>query len=147
MNRPAMKRLIKDLEVGRVDTIIITELDRLSRNISDAENLLNLILEKNIKLYTIFDTIKIENADDRLVFRFKMAIAQHTSEKIGEKTINGLKGGLAKGVYCFSAAPLGYKKDVNKQLIPIDDELAVIKKSFIGMLMEILVLMILKKNF
>lgn len=51
MNRPAMKRLIKDLEVGRVDTIIITELDRLSRNISDAKNLLKLILEKNIRIY------------------------------------------------------------------------------------------------
>lgn len=129
IKRPAIKKLINDIENNVIDTLIITELDRLSRNISDAERLLNLILEKNIKLYTVLDNIKIENADDRLTFRFKMAIAQHTSEKIGEKTINGLKGGLAKGIYSISRAPLGYLKN-NSQLLPIQDELEIIKEIF-----------------
>lgn len=129
MNRKELKKLIKDIECNKVDTLIVNELDRLSRNISDSEYFINLILLKNIKFYTVADDVKVENADDRLMFRFKIALAQHTSEKIGEKTISGLKGGLGKGEYIFSTPPIGYKR-VGKILEPIESEIETVKYIF-----------------
>lgn len=129
MNRKELKELIRDIETNNIKNLIVYELDRLSRNIADSEYLMNLILLKSINFYTVADAVKVENADDRLMFRFKMAIAQHTSEKIGEKTISGIKGGLSKGIYSISTVPYGYVKEGDK-LVPVHKELKVVKKIF-----------------
>lgn len=141
--RPAIRKLLVDLRNGLIDTLIIAELDRLSRNVMDGEEIIQIILNKNIKFYTVLDNIKIENADDRLIFRFKLSIGQHGSEKISEKSINGIKGGFDKGLFSLSTAPIGYKKSVVKAhlrpeerknavvtLIPIEEELKLIKNIF-----------------
>src|SRR5690349_1551274 len=57
LNRPGVKEMIDDLKSGKFDAIIVHKLDRLTRNISDLYNLVELVNKLNVKLISISENI------------------------------------------------------------------------------------------
>ena len=50
-NRPALQRLIKDIKKGRINTILVTDLSRLSRSIKDFCVLIDFLKETKRNSY------------------------------------------------------------------------------------------------
>ncbi|MDR3223225.1 MAG: recombinase family protein [Methanobrevibacter sp.] len=132
LKRPKIKELISEIYKSLIDKVIITDIDRLSRNVVDLSTLIELFINYKVLLISAYGNAKITTADDRLIMRFKGSIAQHTSEKISEHVLRGLKGGLEKGDYIFAHAPYGYVKcnDNKKMLEPVLNEIENVKKIF-----------------
>lgn len=121
--RKEFVRLLRDLD--NIDLIIFTKLDRFSRNVRDANNILVELDAHNTAFRAIDeDDIDTSTADGRFIFNLKVNLAEHEKNKDSERInrINTYKYNIAKTV-CTGQAPYGYKISEEKKLI-VDEEKA-----------------------
>ena len=82
--RKEFVRLLKDLD--NIDLIIFTKLDRFSRNVRDANNLLVELDAHNTSFKAIDeDDIDTSTADGRFIFNLKVNLAEHERNKDSER--------------------------------------------------------------
>lgn len=120
--RKEFVRLLKDLD--NIDLIIFTKLDRFSRNVRDANNLLVELDKHNTSFKAIDeDDIDTSTADGRFIFNLKVNLAEHERNKDSERInrVNNYKYKVAKTV-CTGAKIFGYDIDKNKHLIVNEKE-------------------------
>lgn len=120
--RKEFVRLLKDLD--NIDLIIFTKLDRFSRNVRDANNLLVELDKHNTSFKAIDeDDIDTSTADGRFIFNLKVNLAEHERNKDSERInrVNNYKYKVAKTV-CTGAKIFGYDIDENKHLIVNEKE-------------------------
>lgn len=129
LKRPEMKKIIQHIERNEIANLIIYDLDRLSRNISDSIALTELTRKHKVDLVGVNFDSSLTTADQRFLFHIKTALSQLESEKISERTINGLKGGMSKGKYTISKVPYGYVRGEDT-LMPVPEELKHIERIF-----------------
>lgn len=115
--RKEFVRLLKDLD--NIDLIIFTKLDRFSRNVRDANNLLVELDKHNTAFRSIDeDDIDVSTSDGRFIFNLKVNLAEHERNKDSERInrVNKYKYTIAKTV-CTGAKIFGYDIDENKKLV------------------------------
>lgn len=121
--RKEFVRLLQDLD--DIDLILFTRLDRFSRNVRDANNLLVELDKHNTSFRAIDDDdIDVSTADGRFIFNLKVNLAER-ERKIDSERIrrtNKYKYEVSKTV-CTGNVPYGYKVSKNKKMI-IDKEKA-----------------------
>ena len=121
--RKEFVRLLRDLD--NIDLIIFTKLDRFSRNVRDANNILVELDAHNTAFRAIDeDDIDTSTADGRFIFNLKVNLAEHERNKDAERInrINDYKYSVQKTV-CTGQPPYGYKISEDKKLI-VDEEKA-----------------------
>lgn len=129
MNRLQMKRLIKDVEDGIIDEIIIYKLDRLSRNVIDVYEFIENLVKLNCNLISVMDNIDIYTANGRMLIGILAIIAQWERETIKERTEDGLINACEQGKFPVGYTPYGYTK--KNSILSIDENTSlVIKKIF-----------------
>ena len=97
LNRPGMSR-IKELVNGRkIDTIIITKLDRLTRSVRDLADLLELFERRGVSLVSVNESLDTATAAGRLVLNVMASVSQWEREAIGERTADALRHKKAIG--------------------------------------------------
>ncbi len=114
--RKEFVRLLKDLD--KIDLIIFTKLDRFSRNVRDANNLLVELDSHNVSFRAIDeDDIDTSTADGRFIFNLKVNLAEHERGKDSERInrVNKYKYNVAKTV-CSGQKIFGYDI-VDKKLV------------------------------
>lgn len=115
--RKEFVRLLKDLD--NIDLIIFTKLDRFSRNVRDANNLLVVLDEHKVSFKAIDeDDVDTSTADGRFIFNLKVNLAEHERNKDSERInrVNRYKYHVAKTV-CTGAKVFGYKITKKKKLV------------------------------
>lgn len=114
-------------ELQKNDTILITRLDRMSRNVYDANYLLNKFEPLNVRFKAILeDDIDTTTADGKFIFDLKVSLAERERKKTSERIKDVLDSKRAKGEWAGGIIPIGYKlKD--KKLV-IDETTAPIVK-------------------
>lgn len=130
-NRPSFQRMLKDIENGRINTIITKDLSRLSRNSFEANYYIELyFLERNIRYISILDNVDtfLKNSNNDMI-QFKTLINDWYSKDISRKVKSGVWARKEKGLYLSSRAPYGYNKSKdNKNQLVINKEQAIIVK-------------------
>lgn len=119
--RKEFLRMINDLD--NIDLILFTRLDRFSRNVRDANNMLITLDEHNTAFRAIDDDdIDVSTADGRFIFNLKVNLAERERNIDSERIKRTFKYryNVVKKV-CTGKAPFGYKINENKQLV-IDEE-------------------------
>ena len=86
MNRPGLRRVLALVESGKVDTVIVAKLDRLTRSVKDLCALLELFERKNVALVSVAESLDTGSAAGRLVITIMAAVSQWEREAIGERT-------------------------------------------------------------
>lgn len=128
--RKEFVRLLKDLD--NIDLIIFTKLDRFSRNVRDANNLLVELDKHNTAFRAIDeDDIDISTSDGRFIFNLKVNLAEHERNKDSERInrVNKYKYHTARTV-CSGAKIFGYDIDKNKRLVINEEEADQINQLF-----------------
>lgn len=128
--RKEFVRLLKDLD--NIDLIIFTKLDRFSRNVRDANNLLVELDAHNTSFKAIDeDDIDTSTADGRFIFNLKVNLAEHERNKDSERInrVNKYKYHVAKTV-CSGQKIFGYDIDENKHLVINQEEANQIKELY-----------------
>lgn len=108
-NRPALKKMMADIEAGIVDEVIIYKLDRLARSVTDVYKLLTLMIDHNCNLVSVMDHLDIYTANGRMVVGILAVIAQWERETDAERTNDSTVEMLQKQIYPFGNPIFGYK--------------------------------------
>lgn len=133
-NRPSFQRMLKDIENGKINTIITKDLSRLSRNSFEANYYIELyFLERNIRYISILDNVDtyLKNSNNDMI-QFKTLINDWYSKDISRKVKSGVWARKEKGLYLSSRAPYGYNKSKNNknQLVINKEQAAIVKLIF-----------------
>jgi len=103
-NRPQFKKMIRDCELGKIDTIVVKKIDRLSRSLMDFEKTISFFEEHNTNLISIQENFDTSSAIGRAVIRIIVTFAQLEREQTSERTIDVLKYRAGAKVFGMAAA-------------------------------------------
>ncbi|MGX8834728.1 recombinase family protein [Amedibacillus sp. YH-ame6] len=116
MKRKDLMKMLKDVEEGKINVIVIYKLDRLARSVSDVYKIISFLIEHNCNLVAVMDHLDIQSANGRMIVGILAVIAQWEREVDVERTLDGLDSMAAQGKFPLPGCPFGWKKDEDKYL-------------------------------
>ena len=108
--RPEMKRLIDDVEAGKIDVILFTRLDRWFRNVQEYYKVQEILDQHKVEWKAIWEDYDTTTSNGRMAITIFLAIAQNEREKTAER-IRSVFDGKRKRKESFfgkTATPVGY---------------------------------------
>jgi site-specific DNA recombinase len=108
MDRPALKRLMDDIEAGKIDCVIVYKVDRLSRSLMDFARLMALFDRKGVSFVSVTQQFNTTHSMGRLTLNILLSFAQFEREIISERTRDKIASARRKGKYQHGKPILGY---------------------------------------
>jgi site-specific DNA recombinase len=84
LERPALKRLIADIEAGRIDIVVIYKIDRLSRSLMDFVRLIDVLDKYGVAFVSVTQTFDTSDSMGRLVLNILLTFSQFERELASE---------------------------------------------------------------
>jgi site-specific DNA recombinase len=109
MERPALNRLVQDIEKGMVDTVVVYKVDRLSRSLADFAKLIDLFDQNKVSFVSVTQQFNTTTSMGRLTLNILLSFAQFEREVIGERIRDKLAASKRKGMWMGGVTPLGYE--------------------------------------
>ncbi len=129
LERPALRRLLADIEAGRVDVIVVYKIDRLSRSLMDFARLVEVFDRKGVTFVSVTQSFNTTTSMGRLTLNILLSFAQFEREVIGERIRDKVAASRKKGIWMGGWAPLGYDiKD--RKLVVNEAETATVRHIF-----------------
>ena len=85
LERPALKRLIADIEFGKVDVVVVYKIDRLSRSLMDFAKLVEVFERRGVTFVSVTQSFNTTTSMGRLTLNILLSFAQFEREVIGER--------------------------------------------------------------
>ena len=114
LERPALKQLKQDIFIGKIGTVIVWKLDRLSRSLKDGINLLVSWLEKDIRVVSISQQFDFSGSVGQLVASVLLGIGQMERENICENIRRGIAVARKNGKRIGGSKPKIFADDILK---------------------------------
>jgi site-specific DNA recombinase len=121
LDRPALQRLLKDLENGQVDVVVVYKIDRLTRSLVDFAKLVEIFDAKNVSFVAITQQFNTTTSMGRLTLNILLSFAQFERELASERVRDKLAASRKKGKWTGGSVPLGYdRKDKRLLVNPVE---------------------------
>jgi site-specific DNA recombinase len=111
MERPALQRLLADIEAGKIDLVCIYKLDRLSRSLLDFTKMMETFERHGVSFVSITQQFSSATSMGRLVLNVLLSFAQFEREIIAERTRDKVAATRRKGKWAGGTPLLGYDLD------------------------------------
>jgi site-specific DNA recombinase len=128
LDRPELKKLIRDIERKKNDIVLITKLDRISRNPKDLYNLDEIFSEHEVDLISTSQDIDTRTPQGKFFRDLLMLFARFERELIAERTFEKNYNQARQGRWS-GGPPLGYDL-VEKKLVVNKEEKEIVNKIF-----------------
>lgn len=134
--RPEIQKVLKDIETGTVDGILVVEVERLTRGDSKDQGTISQAFKYSNTLIITLNKIYDPNSDDdEEYFEFGLFMSRREYKAINRRMQRQRLANVLAGKYCASEPPFGYKKvrikyDKGYTLEPIPEEAEVVKEMF-----------------
>lgn len=119
--RPALARLMKDIEAGRIDVVLVYKVDRLSRSLLDFVNLLQVFERHNVAFVSVTQQFNTATPMGRLVLNILICFAQFERENIAERIRDKMAASRRRGKWVGGAPPFGYDVDYTAKRLVINE--------------------------
>lgn len=116
MERPGLKKLMNDIQSGRVDMVVVYKIDRLSRSLADFAQMVDIFDSRNTSFVAVTQNFNTKDSMGRLTLNILLSFAQFEREVTGERIRDKFAASKKKGMWMGGPPPLGYDV-VNRQLI------------------------------
>ncbi len=117
MERPALKKLMRDIEKGLIDVVVVYKVDRLSRSLSDFAKMIDLFDKHNVSFVSVTQQFNTTTSMGRLTLNILLSFAQFEREVIGERIRDKVAATKRKGMWMGGIKPLGYDTKDKKLVI------------------------------
>jgi site-specific DNA recombinase len=107
-DRPALKRLLADIEAGKVDCVITYKLDRLSRSLMDFATLMATFEKHGVAFVSVTQQFASNTSMGKLTLHILMSFAQFEREVIAERTRDKIAATRKRGLFVTGKPILGY---------------------------------------
>ena len=131
LERPALQRLLRDIEADRIDVVVVYKIDRLSRSLMDFAKLVQAFDEHQVTFVSVTQSFNTTTSMGRLTLNILLSFAQYEREIIGERVRDKIAASKARGMWMGGPVPLGY--DVrDRKLVVNEAEAATVRRVFEG---------------
>jgi site-specific DNA recombinase len=120
LERPALKRLLEDVEANRVDTIVVYKVDRLTRSLADFAKIVEALDARGVSFLSVTQQFNTTSSMGRLTLNVLLSFAQFEREVTGERIRDKIAASKRKGLWMGGAVPLGY--DVKERKLVVNSE-------------------------
>jgi site-specific DNA recombinase len=135
LDRPALKRLLADIEADRIDCVVVYKIDRLSRSLLDFARMMDLFERHRVAFVSTTQQFNSATSMGRLVLNMLLSFAQFEREIISERTRDKIAATRRKGKWTGGHPLLGYDVDALCKLVVNEDEAARVRAIF-GLYLE-----------
>jgi site-specific DNA recombinase len=119
LERPALRRLLADIEDGRVDCVVVYKIDRLSRALIDFTKLIEIFERHGVTFVSVTQQFNTTSSMGRLTLNILLSFAQFEREVIGERIRDKVAASRRKGMWMGGVPPLGY--DVKDRKLVVNE--------------------------
>jgi site-specific DNA recombinase len=129
MDRPALQRLLADISAGRVDTVVVHKIDRLTRSLADFAKIVEILDCKGASFVSVTQQFNTTTSMGRLTLHVLLSFAQFEREVIGERIRDKIAASKRKGMWMGGVPPLGYRVQ-DRKLVIVDSEAKTVRAIF-----------------
>lgn len=108
MERPALQKLMEDIEAGKIDVVVVYKIDRLSRSLLDFLGIIRFFDDHGVTFVSVTQDLNTATAMGRLVLNILQSFAQFEREIASERTRDKIALSKEKGLWMGGTIPLGY---------------------------------------
>ena len=129
MDRPALKQLMADVAAGKVDTIVVYKVDRLTRSLADFAKIVEVLDKAGASFVSVTQAFNTTTSMGRLTLNVLLSFAQFEREVTGERIRDKVAASKAKGMWMGGPVPLGYDLS-DRKLVINEAEAAIVRRIF-----------------
>lgn len=131
MERPALQRLLAAIESGKVDSVVVYKVDRLSRSLLDFAKMVETFDKHQVSFVSVTQLINTSTSMGRLMLNVLLSFAQFEREIISERTRDKIAAARRRGKWSGGMPLFGYNVDPQgSKLIVNEDEAARVRTIF-----------------
>jgi DNA invertase Pin-like site-specific DNA recombinase len=129
MDRPALQKLLKDIEAAQIDVVVVYKIDRLTRSLADFAKLVEIFDAKSVSFVAVTQQFNTTTSMGRLTLNVLLSFAQFERELASERVRDKVAASRRKGKWTGGSVPLGY--DVkDKKLVVNSTEAKTVRMIF-----------------
>src|SRR5208337_54238 len=121
MDRPALQRLLADMQARRIDVIVVYKVDRLTRSLADFAKLVELFDKHDVSFVSVTQSFNTTTSMGRLTLNVLLSFAQFEREVTGERIRDKIAASKKKGLWVGGVVPLGYKVQGKKLIVDLGE--------------------------
>jgi len=108
LERPALQKLLTDLQAGKIECVVIYKVDRLSRSLLDFARLMEIFEQHGVSLVSVTQPLNTTSSLGRLTLNILLSFAQFEREMIADRTRDKMSAARRKGKWVGGIPVLGY---------------------------------------
>jgi site-specific DNA recombinase len=117
LDRPALKKLLADIEGGRIDVVVVYKIDRLTRSLADFAELVEAFDARSISFVAVTQQFNTTTSMGRLTLNILLSFAQFERELSSERVRDKIAASRRKGKWTGGTVPLGYDAKDKKLVV------------------------------
>jgi site-specific DNA recombinase len=121
LDRPALKRLLADIQTHKLDCLVVYKVDRLSRSLLDFARLMEVLDQHQVAFVSVTQQFNTATSMGRLVLHILLSFAQFERELIAERTRDKIAAARRKGKWVGGMPLLGYDVDPKGSQLVINE--------------------------
>lgn len=108
MARPGLRQLLADVDEGRIDTVVVYKIDRLTRALSDFARIVERLDQADASFVSVTQSFNTTTSMGRLTLNVLLSFAQFEREVTGERIRDKIAMSKKKGMWMGGVPPVGY---------------------------------------
>jgi site-specific DNA recombinase len=117
LDRPALKKLLADIEASKIDVVVVYKIDRLTRSLADFAKLVVAFDARSISFVAVTQQFNTTTSMGRLTLNVLLSFAQFERELACERVRDKIAASRRKGKWTGGTVPLGYAAKDKKLVI------------------------------
>lgn len=129
MERPALKRLLREVGDGKVDVVVVYKIDRLTRSLADFARIVDVFDGNDASFVSVTQQFNTTTSMGRLTLNVLLSFAQFEREVTAERIRDKIAASKKKGMWMGGVVPLGYRVE-NRKLLVDEHEAEIVRYMF-----------------
>jgi site-specific DNA recombinase len=136
MDRPALRRLLVDIEAGKIDCVVVYKVDRLSRSLLDFARMMQVFDNQRVSFVSVTQQFNTATSMGRLILNVLLSFAQFEREIISERTRDKMAATRRKGKWSGGLPVLGFDIDPQGYRLILNEDEAVQVRAIFALYLE-----------
>ena len=129
MERPGLNQILTDIRAGKIDTVVVYKVDRLTRSLTDFSKIIEIFDSQKVSFVSVTQHFNTTTSMGRLTLNVLLSFAQFEREITGERIRDKIAASKKKGMWMGGLVPLGYDW-VDRRLVVNQAEADMVRETF-----------------
>jgi site-specific DNA recombinase len=129
LDRPGLTRLLEDIDAGKIDTVVVYKVDRLTRSLGDFAKIVEIFDAREASFVSVTQQFNTTTSMGRLTLNMLLSFAQFEREVTGERIRDKIAASKRKGLWMGGNVPLGFEAN-GRTLVIVEPEAKAVRTLF-----------------